>query len=74
MSHLLVVGAGDMTERVLHPLVAAGDVREVTLVSCSASVHQMARVLVSGYDVSVHSIEVDARLGCAGAGVARAAA
>lgn len=61
MSHLLVVGAGDMTERVLHPLVAAGEVREVTLVSRSASVHQMARVLMSGYDVTVHSVEADAR-------------
>lgn len=61
MSHLLVVGAGDMTERVLHPVVAAGWVREVTLVSRSASVRTMASVLTSGYDVVVHAHELDAR-------------
>lgn len=61
MSHLMVIGAGDMTERVLHPMVAAGDVREVTLVSRSPSVHAAAAVLTSGYDVVVHSHEFDAR-------------
>lgn len=60
MSHLFVVGAGDMTERVLHPLVAAGDVRKITLVSRSASVHELAAVLTSGYDVVVNSHEADA--------------
>ena len=61
MSHLMVVGAGDMTERVLHPMVAAGDLREVTLVSRSPSVHAAAAVLMSGYDVVVQSHELDAR-------------
>lgn len=73
MSHLLVVGAGDMTERVLHPLVAAGEVREVTLVSRSASVHSVAAVLVSGYDVVVHSHVLDARDPAALAALLRAA-
>jgi len=61
MSRVLIVGAGDMAERLAHGLAASGRVNTIVLVNASRRVDLVAATLASSHDVTVHSHVVDAR-------------
>jgi hypothetical protein len=58
---LLLIGSGDMAERIALGIAASGAVANITIVGRSASVGRLAAVMTSSYDVNVAVEEFDAR-------------
>jgi hypothetical protein len=61
MNHVLVVGSGDMANRLTHLLAASGTVRRFTLVGRSSAVDEGAAALANSFDVTIRAERYDAR-------------